>query len=345
MAEAPASPRVPPSSTLPSHSNRVGSVDTGGVPRPGASTAPLTARSVTPGPAAPGGSTSRAPRAVRGDAERILSGNTRARVYRLQGIARGCRTGSGSSSPPWSCTWRCPTPISSTRKARGLPPALDQPQSVSAALELRDTGGRGSGGSSARPRPALTAEDSQRTRNGNGCPRCLRAVTTGTEALAGESDLPAPERQHALAAAIQGHANVIATRDLQDAYAGILRSRCLTPRHPDGPVAGLSHTRGDLSGALRATRGRSGTPACRRPCGDAGTASHALKPVPAPQPGPVRDSAQRPGHTSRCSGTQTTPASARTWGIHGGSFAPGSPGRLLSLASAGRNPGQPEKNP
>ena len=119
MAEAPASPRVPPSSTLPSHSNRVGSVDTGGVPRPGASTAPLTARSVTPGPAAPGGSASRAPRAVRGDAERILSGNTRARVYRLQEIARGCRTGSGSSSPPWSCTWRCPTPISSTRKASG----------------------------------------------------------------------------------------------------------------------------------------------------------------------------------------------------------------------------------
>ncbi|MCY3597304.1 MAG: PIN domain-containing protein [Rhodospirillales bacterium] len=65
------------------------------------------------------------------------------------------------------------------------------------------------------------------------------AVVTGHRALVGDLDLPDPDDRHVLAAAIEGRADVIVTRNMRDFPADRLAPHALAAEHPDAFVAGL----------------------------------------------------------------------------------------------------------
>ena len=79
------------------------------------------------------------------------------------------------------------------------------------------------------------------------------AVVTGYAALADSLDLPDPGDTHVLAAAIEGGANMIVTRNLRHFPSGCLAPHGLTARHPDAFIADLFNA--DPERVLMAVRG------------------------------------------------------------------------------------------
>jgi predicted nucleic acid-binding protein len=89
-------------------------------------------------------------------------------------------------------------------------------------------------------RPDLTRAALERRRNAmdEAVPDCL---VTGYEPLVGAVQLPDPDDNHVLAAAIAGHADVIVTRNLKHFPSEILASHQLEAQDPD---TFLIHQRG-----------------------------------------------------------------------------------------------------
>lgn len=79
------------------------------------------------------------------------------------------------------------------------------------------------------------------------------AVVTGYEAIAATLDLPDPDDRHVLAAAIQGSADMIVTRNLRDFPADRLAPHGLAAQHPDAFVVELFEA--DADAVLAAVRG------------------------------------------------------------------------------------------
>ncbi len=79
------------------------------------------------------------------------------------------------------------------------------------------------------------------------------AVVTGYTARAAGLDLPDPDDLHVLAAAIEGGADMIVTRNLRDFPADHLAPHGLTAQHPDAFIAGLFDA--DPEAVLAAVRG------------------------------------------------------------------------------------------
>ena len=79
------------------------------------------------------------------------------------------------------------------------------------------------------------------------------AVVTGYSALAAKLDLPDPGDSHVLAAAIEGGADVIVTRNLRDFPADSLAPYGLTAQHPDSFIVDLFDA--DREAVLAAVRG------------------------------------------------------------------------------------------
>ncbi len=78
------------------------------------------------------------------------------------------------------------------------------------------------------------------------------AVVTDYTSRAAGLDLPDPDDIHVLAAAIEGGADVIVTRNLRDFPADRLAPHGLTAQHPDAFIAGLFHA--DPEAVLAAVR-------------------------------------------------------------------------------------------
>ena len=79
------------------------------------------------------------------------------------------------------------------------------------------------------------------------------ALGDGYEDSAAGLDLPDPDDNHVLAAAIHGRANVIVTRNLRDFPADQLAPHALAAQHPDAFIASLFAT--DPGTVLAAVRG------------------------------------------------------------------------------------------
>ena len=83
------------------------------------------------------------------------------------------------------------------------------------------------------------------------------AVVTGYTARAAGLDLPDPDDIHVLAAAIEGEADMIVTRNLRDFPADRLAPHGLTAQHPDAFIARLfdADPRGGACGRPRSSGG------------------------------------------------------------------------------------------
>ena len=107
-------------------------------------------------------------------------------------------------------------------------------------------------GSLLADRPDLTADVLERTRAVMDR-HFPDAVVTGYSARAAALDLPDAGDLHVLAAAIEGGADLIVTRNLRDFPADRLAPHGLTAQHPDVFIADLLDV--DLEAALAAVRG------------------------------------------------------------------------------------------
>ena len=101
-------------------------------------------------------------------------------------------------------------------------------------------------------RPDLTADVLERTRAVMDR-HFPDAVVTGYSARTAGLDLPDAGDLHVLAAAIEGEADLIVTRNLRDFPSDRLASYGLTAQHPDAFIADLLET--DLEAVLAAVRG------------------------------------------------------------------------------------------